>query len=190
MGINEWKRATTIAGLLLAACGTSKVPNLIDTPESEASSLLAKAGLHAGTIKLDIANEPRVGKVISQTPPAGSPTSAAPGGAVDFVVGSVATPSLSGRTADEATLEINRAGLVLGNIKSVPELTGHGAVKEQNPSPGTPVRRGTPVEITVATSLLSENLKNEILDHVLSSEIFKKLNEADRQKIEQALQRH
>jgi beta-lactam-binding protein with PASTA domain len=190
MAGNEWKRSVVAVGLFLAACGTGKVPNLVDISESDAASKLEKTGLHVGTVKLDATNETRIGKIISQSPPAGSPISAASGGAVDFVVGSIATPTLTGRTADQATLELNRAGLVLGNVKAIPELTGRGMVKDQNPTAGTPVRRGTPVEMTIATSLLSEELKNGILDQLLSSDVFKKLNEADRQKIEQALRRH
>jgi beta-lactam-binding protein with PASTA domain len=190
MGSNEWKRSLIVLGLFLAACGSGKVPNLVDVSESEASGLLAKAGLQTGTVKLEVANESKIGKVMSQAPPAGSRISGAPDGAVDFVVGSIATPMLAGRTADEATLELNRVGLVLGNVRVTPELTGSGHVKDQNPAPGAPVRRGTPVEITIATSLISEKVKDGILDQLLSSDIFKKLNEADRQKIEQALRRH
>jgi beta-lactam-binding protein with PASTA domain len=188
--MTEWKRSAAVVALFLAGCGSSKVPNLVGSSETDAASALAKAKMHAGAIRLDVASEPQIGKIVSQSPAAGTPSSAAPGGAVDFVVGAVATPTVSGRTPAEATQELNRAGLALGNVKAVSELTGHGAVKEQNPTAGTPVRRGTPVDITVATSLISDKLKDGILDQLLGSDVFKNLNEADRQKIAQALQRH
>ena len=185
--MTEWKRSAAVVALFVAGCGSSKVPNLVGSSETDVTSALAKAGLHTGTIRLDVASEPQVGKIVSQSPAAESPISAAPGGAVDFVVGAIATAMVTGRTPDEATLELNRAGLALGNVRAIPELTGDGAVKEQNPTAGTPVRRGTPVDTTVATSLISEKLKDRILDQLSASEIFKKLNEADRKKIEQAL---
>lgn len=188
--MTEWKRSVAVVALLLTGCGGGKVPNLVGSSETDATSALAKAGMHAGTIRLDAASDPQIGKVVSQSPAAGSAISSVPGGAVDFVLGAIATPTVTGRTPDQATLELTRAGLALGNVRAIPELMGNGAVKEQNPAAGTPARRGTPVDITVATSLISEKLKDGILDQVLASDIFKKLNEADRRKIEQALQRH
>jgi serine/threonine-protein kinase len=187
--MTEWTRSATVVALILVGCGGGKIPSLVGNSETDAAGALAKAGMHAGTIRLEVASDPQIGKILSQSPAAGSPISAAPGGAVDFVVGAIATPTVTSRMPDEATLELNRTGLALGNVRAIPELTGHGAVKEQNPAAGTPVRRGTPVDITVATSLISEKLKDALLDRLLGSDVFKNLkNESDRQKILQALQ--
>ena len=56
----------------------------------------------------------------------------------------VAVPNLGGMTEDEAKAAIENAGLTVGT------RAGKGRVVAQNPSPGTKVERGTPVDFLLS----------------------------------------
>lgn len=62
----------------------------------------------------------------------------------------VAVPSLSGRTVDEARRILTGAGLVLGVVNELPVDRPAGTVFLQRPAAGTQAQRGAPVAVTLA----------------------------------------
>ena len=97
-----------------------------------------------------------VNTVLLQNPLPGDPY--APGDTLMVTVsgGSTLVPDLSNRTLEEAKSDIAQSGLTITDdmilIKAVTDDAVSGKVIGQQPSPGTQVMPGTPVQITVADS--------------------------------------
>ena len=112
----------------------------------EAAARLKEAGLVPQRVDEYSDEIPEVGKVLRTDPGAGKEV--AFGSTVKVYVSkgpkTVAVPNLGGMTEDEAKAAIENAGLTVGT------RAGKGRVVAQNPSPGTKVERGTPVDFLLS----------------------------------------
>jgi hypothetical protein len=126
------------------------VPDLIGRAESEALAVLQEVGLKLGRRETAIAPD-RVGRVLEQSPPAG--TQLAQGSAVSLVLGAaevapVQVPNLVRVRLREAKQVLARAQLTLGNV-SGPSPTDESIIERQEPGAGTEVPRGTAINVVV-----------------------------------------
>ena len=62
----------------------------------------------------------------------------------------VAVPSVLGFTIEEGTKSIEGSGLIVGEIVEMPSDQPNGTILEQNPTSGTQVVQGSPVDLVVA----------------------------------------
>jgi beta-lactam-binding protein with PASTA domain len=130
------------------------VPNIVGKLQTEASILLAAAGLRQGGTRAEAAQRP-IGEVLFQTPAAGVQVPLTT--AVELVVATTLSaqlivPDLRGRRGPDVDTLIAQAGLMLGTItpRSIflpPFFRPAGTVIEQAPAPGTPL--GAPVAINL-----------------------------------------
>ncbi len=127
------------------------VPDVIGRDFADAVEILANAGFRPNRISEPHPTAPQ-GTVFDQDPKPN--TESVPGAIVDVFVSEgaddFAMPDVEGLTEEEATDELEGRGL---DVRVVREVVGDssqvGRVIAQDPSPGTTVRRGDSVEITV-----------------------------------------
>lgn len=132
---------------------TRTVPEVTSLPIEGAAFNLGKAGFQLGTIT--IADNPSVrrGSVVGTDPPAG--TVLPRDTAVNMVISSgpppVALPKLTGLTQAGAAAELSKLGLIIGEVTQTGSVADplDGVVLAQNPEPGTQVRAGDVVTVTV-----------------------------------------
>ena len=132
---------------------TFGIPNLIGENRDVAITRIESQGFVIGKIEYVFTEDTDENIVIAQTPSGG--TTAPPETAVDLVVSSgpssIQVPSVSGKTADTAVLELTRAGFT--NIETQEEfsldvLTGF--VIETNPASGQTVPRDATIFVLVS----------------------------------------
>lgn len=131
---------------------THPLPALAGTDAREAESLLRARGMHVEIRR--VRSDRHAGRVLSQSPQAGSLLSS--GQTVTLWVGvgspaeTVAVPRLVGLSRAQALLELAAAGLPLGELREA-EATEDavGTVVAQSHPPGTVVLSGTKISITV-----------------------------------------
>jgi serine/threonine-protein kinase len=135
------------------------VPELAGTASEGALFTIGKTGLALGTVTTaDDANVPE-GAVIATNPPAG--TQLPRDTPIDVVLSNgpppVAVPGLVGGKQSNAVDQLARLGLVAGEISAfgVPDDPGDGTILDQSPEPGTPVRRGQVVTLTVRRAAIA-----------------------------------
>lgn len=132
---------------------TRTVPELTSLPIEGAAFSLGKAGFQLGTITL--ADNPiiRKGGVVGTDPPAA--TVLPRDTPVNLVVSSgpppVAVPKVTGITQTAAAEELTRLGLIVGEVTQTGAVADplDGVVLAQNPEPGTQLRPGDVVTVTV-----------------------------------------
>jgi serine/threonine-protein kinase len=132
---------------------TRTVPEVTGQPIEGASFNLGKAGFQLGTIT--IADNPTVrkGSVVGTDPPAG--TVLPRDTAVDMVVSSgpppVALPKVTGLKQTDAAAELAKLGILIGEVTQTGAVADplDGVVLSQNPAPGTQMRAGDIVTVTV-----------------------------------------
>ncbi len=129
------------------------IPNLIGENRDVAITRIESQGFVIGKIEYVFTEDTDENIVIAQTPSGG--TTAPPETAVDLVVSSgpssIQVPSVSGKTADTAVLELTRAGFT--NVETQEEfsldvLTGF--VIETNPASGQTVPRDATIFVLVS----------------------------------------
>lgn len=136
----------------LEAGDTITVPNIVDLPITEASSLLAEAGLEMGK-QVQVPHEvvPKY-HVISQRPAPGqvvrtgrrvTPT-------VSLGADSEVAPDLLRRSREEAEREIKTARFHLGAVSRIPDSTPRDTVLAQDPPPGSNVPRETSISLLLS----------------------------------------
>jgi serine/threonine-protein kinase len=129
---------------------TVPVPEVVRLRRAEAIDRLNGAGLEVGTISNRPGDQP--GFVLLQDPGAG--VRVAPGTAVALTIAVqppeqlVDVPKVVGRTVDDAWCLIEHAGLARGRI-ALRDDPQQGHVLEQQPTFGTPVEKGSPVDLTI-----------------------------------------
>jgi 1A family penicillin-binding protein len=130
---------------------TSDVPNVVGKTVDEAKQILADANFT--TIVQEVPSLKPTGEVVAQDPAAGA--SAELGSAVTIQVSNgktpiIKVPNVIGLTQQQAQRLLTRAGLVpqVSTVK-VNDASLDGVVIGQNPAPGTKVKGGTVVQITV-----------------------------------------
>ena len=134
------------------------VPNVIGRDEADASAILANAGFRVNRIRESHPSVPR-GVVFDQDPPPiqedGTSTEAPAGSVVDIFVSEGAEefpmPDVRGETEENATEELEDLGLRVRVVRQF-DPGQEGRVVDQDPPPGTTVRRGQTVEIRVGDS--------------------------------------
>lgn len=134
------------------------VPNLIGMSRRPAELLLLDYGLYVGEIvEVDTGGVPK-GTVLGSFPLPGA--GVAPQSRVTLTVAaggyepdSTVVPNVIGRNVEEAKKRIAASGLELGKIDyEDDELVLPGTVLEQEPAPGTTVRKGEKVKLKAARS--------------------------------------
>ena len=132
---------------------TRTVPDITSQPLEGAAFNLGKAGFQLGTVTFADNGDVRKGSVVGTNPPVG--TVLARDSAVAIVVSSgpppVALPKVTGLTQAAAAAELTKFGLILGEVTQTGALADplDGVVMAQNPVPGTQVRAGDVVTVTV-----------------------------------------
>lgn len=132
---------------------TRTVPEVTGLPIEGAAFNLGKAGFQLGTIT--IADNPSVkkGSVIGTDPPAG--TVLARDTAVNMSISSgpppVALPKVTGLKQADAAAELSKLGLIIGEVTQTGSVADplDGVVLSQSPDPGTQMRAGDVVTVTV-----------------------------------------
>ena len=135
-----------------------KVPNVVGNTQASAQTTITSAGLTVGTVTTANSATVSIGRVISQTPPAGSNGSA--GSAVALVVSLGAkVPNVVGSTQTAAGTSLTAAGLIVGRVSSVNSATvSIGRVISQDPSAGTNVAPGSAVALVVSLGVKVPNV--------------------------------
>ncbi len=144
----------------LDVAGTVTVPDLRGMTAVEAGIALSLANLNAGATSEEPSAEAKPGRVLRQSPPAG--TRVSPGSTVTFVVAAAqptgpsetapppgtrvnqcTVPDIRNAKVDDARALLKAAGLRLGNISQRIE-----GPSQQDPAPGTRVACGSAVDFT------------------------------------------
>jgi beta-lactam-binding protein with PASTA domain len=134
---------------LIVSSGT-KVPNVVGSTQTAATTAIENAGLVVGTITQQASTTIPNGSVISESPLAG--VFANGGSAVNLVVsGGTAVPNVVGATEAAATAAIQSAGLVVGTVTQQASTTvPTGYVISESPLAGTAVSPGSAVNLVVS----------------------------------------
>jgi beta-lactam-binding protein with PASTA domain len=130
------------------------VPGVESGDVASARQALARRNLVLGNVNAR-PSEKSPGTVIGQNP---APESTiACGSAIDVWIAVplplVRVPALQGQDAATATRTLEGVGLVLGTADRRESDLPAGGVVEQQPAPGTEVRRGTPVNISLSSGI-------------------------------------
>jgi serine/threonine-protein kinase len=128
-------------------------PDLIGLTRLEAQQKLDGEGLILGDVRQRPTSRFPAGQVVAQDPEADRQIQA--GSAVDIVLAApprlVAVPSIEDLTLEEAQVELEAAGLVLGaQIEENSETIEEGRIISQSPVAGEEVPKDTPVDVVVS----------------------------------------
>jgi serine/threonine-protein kinase len=130
------------------------VPDVVGQQEADAASILANAGFRVNRVR---ETHPTVdkGRVFDQDPAAQS--EAAPGSIVNIFVSlgpeEFPMPDVGGETESEARAKLEDLGLKVETDRVfVADSSQYGRVQDQDPPPGTTVRRGDTVTIEIGSS--------------------------------------
>jgi eukaryotic-like serine/threonine-protein kinase len=148
--------ALLVRGVLGPGTDLVPAPDVVGLSQQEAALRLAEAGLTVGEVQREFSEEPP-GTVLRQTPPQGIVVRR--GGTVDLLVSEGVEQTLVpgeviGRSREEAEVLLQQAKLT---VERVVERDGNipaGRVLEISPEPGTQVRAGSAVVLTVASGLI------------------------------------
>lgn len=147
---------------------TVKVPDLKGYRLDAAKSKLKDAGLEPGLATREFSDEVIRGQVISTQP--GSGTEISSGTAVRLVVSRgapVEVPELSGASVDDATAELEEAGLEVEIAsKEVNSEFDKGLVAEQSPGAGKQVGAGDTVTLTISKGPVMVEVPDVVGDSV------------------------
>lgn len=153
---SKLKEGDTVTMKVSMGAEKAEVPSLTGKSESEAQSLLAQAGLEVGNVTSKYSDSVAEGCIISQGIKAGKKVSK--GTSVDYEVSQgpqiklVTVPSLSGKTADEAEMALQNAGLS-GAREFENNDVAVGYVFKQSASPGSQVEQGTTITYWISTGV-------------------------------------
>ena len=131
-------RNTTVNLIVSQGAETLTVPDLSGMSSEEVSAALSKAGLKGVTGKAVYSKDVEKGKVVSQSPAAGSTVSK--GSTVEYVlslgVETVSVPNVVNKTEEKATAELEAAGFVVTVERGYSSTVDSGYVYKQDPSSG------------------------------------------------------
>jgi serine/threonine-protein kinase len=129
-----------------------KVPDVVGFREDAAVRTLSDAGLEPVSETKVSSESP--GTVLSQDPPANQFVDR--GSNVTIVVAKAArridVPNVVGDTVEEASAKLQDAGLDIGNVDEQESDQTEGEILSQSPAEGTPVTKGTRVDVVVAVA--------------------------------------
>ena len=150
-------QAVTGSTIVLDVSGAqvADVPNVDGMTEGEAKEALEREDFKV-EVKRAESSAQDDGRVISQDPAGGEDKTARVGSTVGITVGSgladMEVPELFGQTPDQAAAILERAGLELGRqAETSSEEIPEGQIVGQQPLPGTSLKRGSSVAVTVST---------------------------------------
>ncbi len=131
-----------------------KVPGVVGQNENDAKATLTNAGFTVTTSQQQ-SSTVQAGKVISQSPSAGSQV--ASGSTVSLVIAKAApknntasVPDVKGQSQTAATSSLQSAGFLVGTkFKTVTDSTKNGIVLTERPSASSKAKKGSTVTITV-----------------------------------------
>ncbi|MGF1472531.1 MAG: Stk1 family PASTA domain-containing Ser/Thr kinase [Rubrobacteraceae bacterium] len=131
-----------------------EVPDLFGMTLNAAEAAIQDAGLEYNGNDTAPSNDVEEGRVISQSVAAG--TSVEPGTAVGVRISSgpelISVPDLYGYTLDEAAVELESIGLLLGGNDQAPsDEIEEGGIIGQSAAPGAAVAPGTYIGVTVSS---------------------------------------
>ena len=134
---------------------TVNVRDLTNYPEGTALDTIKNDGFILGQRTTAYSNTIPAGSVSSQSPP--PDTAYEKGGKIDIVISqgpqivTVQVPELTGLTLDAATKKLENSGLKLGAqvILETGNENDDGKISIQKPVSGTPVNKGTAVDVTI-----------------------------------------
>lgn len=131
------------------------IPDFSNMDSTEVMRQIVKLGLLVGETEFEYSDTIESGRVISQTPAAGS--TAKQGDIIDLVISkgvekseTIVVPSLKGMTPDQAKATLEGLKLKLGEQKEEVSDVEAGYIIRQDISVGTMVEEGTRVNITVS----------------------------------------
>jgi eukaryotic-like serine/threonine-protein kinase len=138
------------------------VPEITGQSVDEAAATLEDVGLELGEQTQETSDDFEEGTISAQSPSAGSEVDK--GSAVDVVVSTgaeVATvPFVEGQSEEEATANIEAAGLIPEVTREPSDEVEEGIVSEQDPPGGTEVSAGDTVTITVSEGPPTQELRD------------------------------
>ena len=148
----------------LGSGGATKVavPSVLGKTEDDARSLLIGAGLKVKAEQHE--NDAQAGTVYDQRP---KPEAKADKGSdVTILVskgpGQVSVPSVVNETQDQATGDLEAAGLTAKVVPQASDTVSAGQVMAQDPAPGTKVDKGSAVTITVSSGTGAVTVPNVV----------------------------
>jgi len=136
----------------------TKVPKVVGMKEADAVSVLKDADFEP--IISDTTFDEKIprGSVILQKPAAGDVVKK--GRRVYIFISSgepvVNVPMLKGKTIRDAKLSLDRVGLKLGNVSSVPSNNPKDLIFDQQYAIGTPLKKGDAVGLTISSGVIEE----------------------------------
>ena len=152
-----------LASLLFLSCvlpATARaieVPNVVGSPQAKAEADIIKANLRVGNVASAKSVTVLPGTIISQDPAAG--INVVPRSRVDLVVSGVAIPDVVGRKQADAQKDLTKAGLTVGRVTTANSATvAAGRIISQNPTAGTSVAFGSPVDLVVSLGTTVPNV--------------------------------
>ncbi|MEG0798174.1 MAG: Stk1 family PASTA domain-containing Ser/Thr kinase [Acidaminococcaceae bacterium] len=141
------------------------VPNLLRKNLTEAKSLLKKAGLELGTVKVTMVKGAPEESVLEQAVPA--PAKLPKGTSMDIVINirnnQVILPNLVGKTKTEAKAILNDLGLRVGRISEKVSPQNAEIVLETSPTAESVVEVNAEVALTVAQNNKTQNYIAEFI---------------------------
>lgn len=153
---------TPVTIVVSQGTGSSQVPNVVGSPQSEAVRSLRDAGFEVRTTRA-FSGTVATGEVIRQTPDAGA--NAASGGTVAIVVSrggrTAGVPNVLGLSQADATDTLENAGLRV-RITFATSSNTTGLVIRQTPDPGVRVGAGSVVTVVVSTGSRTARVSNVV----------------------------
>jgi eukaryotic-like serine/threonine-protein kinase len=146
------ERGQSVDVTVAKALGLVKAPALIGMALSEAKLRVETAKLVVGRVVEENSADAKLGNVISQSLTEGSELKV--GTPIDLVVskgvGTIAVPTVVGRSLSKAKDELQKAGFTVGNLKSrSDEDHSDGLILEQSPAANQQAPKGSPVDLVV-----------------------------------------
>jgi beta-lactam-binding protein with PASTA domain len=143
------------------------VPNEVGQTQATASSGITGLGLTVGTVTMASSSTVASGKVIAESPSAG--TQVASGSAVSLVVSTglaqVTVPNVVGDTQNAASIGLIGVGLTVGTVTMTSSGTvPSGDVISENPIAGTTVSSGSSVSLSVSSGPPPVSVPNVVGD--------------------------
>jgi serine/threonine-protein kinase len=146
------ERGQSVDVTVAKAMGLVRAPALIGMALSEAKLRVETAKLVVGKVVEENSADAKLGNVISQSLTEGSELKV--GTPIDLVVskgvGTIAVPTVVGRSLSKAKDELQKAGFTVGNLKSrSDEDHSDGLILEQSPAANQQAPKGSPVDLVV-----------------------------------------
>lgn len=149
-------RKTTVTVFISKGAGGVVLPDFTGQGLSEATVQLSNMGLKVGEVRSEENSTVEKDKIVSTTPPAGSRVNKGDIIAVVLSRGveKVKVPRLIGKSLSTAKRLIENSGFTVGNVSWEVSIDYNvGIIMRQNPRAGTLAKKGSTINLVVATVL-------------------------------------